>query len=73
LTHPGLAPLSLTCEKNGPMFYVYLLNNGRVVSELTCELDRENISIELLRTRDPTNRGKNIIKFTFIKIKRFIY
>jgi hypothetical protein len=58
LTHPGFAPLSLTCEKNGPMFYVYLLNNERVVSELTCELDRENISIELLRTRDPTNRGK---------------
>jgi len=58
LTHPGLAPLSLTCEKNGPMFYVYLFNGDRAVSELTCELDRETISIELLRTRDPANRGK---------------
>lgn len=59
LTHPGLSPLRIECEKNGPMFYVYLFNNNRVaVSELTCELDRENISIELLRTRDPTNRGK---------------
>ena len=58
LTRNRLAPLSLDCEKNGPMFYVYLFNGDRVVSELTCELDRGTISIELLRTRDPSNRGK---------------
>jgi hypothetical protein len=40
------------------MFYVDLLNNGRVVSELTCELDREKISIELMRTKDTNNRGQ---------------
>ena len=59
LTHPGLSPLHIHAKKDGPVLYVYLYSNARVVSELKCKLYYgETISIELLKTNNPTNRGK---------------